>query len=278
MSTGDTGKVCIAPWARTRITLGLGMKFPAAREKPQDLVFKFWMKSSYTRREKGPSTRTRGQRGGDEENINQTYIEEVLPGQLIAVPVSGPVAAKTRDVAHHLCNSLLWSGQAAPTWGAVGFEAKAYVYNVLAEHFNFILYCEGGIWKMDMLMTQIYPVFWQNRGSAASIVDAVKHEPRSSITPAAVPPEKRSASEDWYTTPAPNSKRLRNTPALSTSPHLSSAPLKASAVLVVDDEQAGQTMKAHDSVIPPSPCGALDDAPVSSQPQSQIVPIVANPL
>ncbi len=131
---------------------------------------------------------------------------------------------------------------------------------------------------MDMLMTQIYPVFWQNHGSTASIVDVVKHEPQSSITPAPVPPEKHSASKDWYTTPEPNSKRLRNTPALSTSPRLSLAPLKASAVLVVNDEQAGQTTKAHDSVIPPLPCGALDDAPVSSQLQSQIVPIVANPL
>ncbi len=56
VSTSDTGKVCIAPWARTRITLGPGMKFPAAREKPQDLVFKFWMKSLYTRHKKGPST------------------------------------------------------------------------------------------------------------------------------------------------------------------------------------------------------------------------------
>ena len=221
--TSQHNKFGVAPWAATRVTLGLGKKYPSALPKPDNVSFTWWAKKDWQKNPPTKSgTRRRGQRAGEDENVMQLFAEDICEGQPHAVSVSGQVAARMREVALSIAQSLLWSGQAPVTWSSATYEVKAYAYNVLAEEFKFLRYAAGGVWKMELLMSQVYSGFAgrKNRSDAGSANVSGQSKPEdtehieASHSDATVPFKRPPSPDDMYCTTPVHAKRSRNTEAL----------------------------------------------------------------
>ena len=128
--------------------LGYGWDYPALREKPTHGRFEWWSQKRWEKH--GP----KGKQGQHETelNVGQLFIE----GE-DGDAVDGYTAKDCRDVTRALIRSLIWSGQAPSTEGRLSHEARVYVHVMLARRFPFLLLCDNGMWKINLLIKQVFP-------------------------------------------------------------------------------------------------------------------------
>ena len=93
------------------------------------------------------------------KNKAQLYLEDAD-----GVPVAGHIAEEARQLVYSLLWSLMWSGQYASRSTALTYEARVYMHVVLAQNFPMLLYCTGGRWKTDLLISQQYSGFNSRHG------------------------------------------------------------------------------------------------------------------
>ncbi|KAI0354176.1 hypothetical protein OH77DRAFT_513233 [Trametes cingulata] len=151
-----------------RVVLGLGWVYPQRRDRPEDVAFRYWYASDYKER----PNKGGGKQGRHDENVNvaQLFVEDEQ-GQ----PVSGTVAKDIREMLRSLLHSLVWSGQAAASQDHLPHEARVYIHVSLARRFPYLLLCDGGGWKINLLIKQMYHGFSGNHIKAA--VSHAKAEP-----------------------------------------------------------------------------------------------------
>ncbi|KAI0366773.1 hypothetical protein BV20DRAFT_1055428 [Pilatotrama ljubarskyi] len=134
-----------------RVVLGLGWVYPQPRTQPEGVTFRYWYASDYKERpNKG------GKQGQHDNSVNvaQRFVEDEQ-GQ----PVSGTVAKDIREMLRSLLHSLVWSGQAAASQDHLPHEARVYIHVSLSRRFPFLLLCDGGGWKINALIKQMYHGF-----------------------------------------------------------------------------------------------------------------------
>ena len=149
-----------APWAHLRPVLGAGMTFPLVPPIPAAVKFKdqkdwsHWLKARADKVKGG--LEDGGRRGAHDSSKNQAqlYLEDAD-----GVPVAGHIAEEARQLVYSLLWSLMWSGQYASRSMALTYEARVYMHVVLAQNFPMLLYCTGGRWKTDLLISQQYSGF-----------------------------------------------------------------------------------------------------------------------
>ncbi len=73
--------------------------------------------------------------------------------------VSVTVDKEIREILRSVLHSLAWSGQAAALQDALTHEARVYIHVVLSRRFPFLLLCDGGTWKINELIKQMYHGF-----------------------------------------------------------------------------------------------------------------------
>ena len=66
-----------------------------------------------------------------------------------------------------LFHSLLANGQAAEVSTTLTHEAHMYLHVSMANNFSLLLFCEGGRWKIDLMISQAYSGFWTNHSCKA---------------------------------------------------------------------------------------------------------------
>lgn len=134
-----------------KAVLGLGLKYPVApTSRPP--TFTYW-----TREDQQGRPAKGGKRGGqhkNDENVGQIWIEDEH-GHII----EGYVAAQIREMLTACFHSLIWSGQATYHSRELPHEARVFIHTTLAEHFPFLLICQGGQWKINELIIQNYSSF-----------------------------------------------------------------------------------------------------------------------
>ncbi|TFY65490.1 hypothetical protein EVJ58_g1956 [Rhodofomes roseus] len=204
-----------APWASHRVTLGLGLTMPAVPRIPSGIRYR--TREDWNSAQKGKPAKQGPQPEG--LNVAQRFIEEAN-----GEPVSGYVAKEARLMLHSLLHSLLWSGQASPSAQTLGHEARVYLHVNLSARFPMLLYCEEGAWKIDYLISQLYPGFTKTYNTAAKR-RSMKHEPMDTVTKidaeadsepevGCVVPTKRSAdTQDTAASAPPGPKKPRTTSA-----------------------------------------------------------------
>ncbi|RPD57656.1 hypothetical protein L226DRAFT_573629 [Lentinus tigrinus ALCF2SS1-7] len=136
-----------------RPVLGLGMNYPTPPSRPPNVQFKYWTWNDYTSNPPPKEFSKLGQHSMD-ENRGQLFIED-KHGDVI----SGPVAKDIRDTLHSLVHSLIWCGQAASNQDNLMFEARVFIHVMLGRRFPFLLLCDGGMWKINVLIKQMYHGF-----------------------------------------------------------------------------------------------------------------------
>jgi hypothetical protein len=152
------------------LVLGLGMKLPVPKDRLDCPDVKFWNSDEWLKSEK-PKAGKKG-RHSDKINKAQRFIERAD-----GTPIPGGDASSIRAMTHMLLMSLARNGQLAETVNNLTFEAQAYLHTHLSDQWPELLFCEGGIWKINTLLGQVYPGFkknWKKR------VAAMK-EPRFSV-------------------------------------------------------------------------------------------------
>ena len=123
----------------------------------------YFSREGWNSREKGKA----GKGGPQSENVGLQFAED-MNGQ--AVPYV--VAKEMRAMLNSLFHSLLANGQAAEVSNSLTHEARVYIHVTMSNHFPLLLFCEGGRWKIDLMITQAYSGFWTNHGHKA-----IKKEP-----------------------------------------------------------------------------------------------------
>ena len=123
----------------------------------------YFSREGWNNQEKGRA----GKGGPQSENVGLQFAEEA-DGR----PVTYTVAKEMRAMLNSLFHSLLANGQAAEVSNSLTHEARVYIHVTMANHFPLLLFCEGGRWKIDLMITQAYSGFWTNHGHKA-----VKKEP-----------------------------------------------------------------------------------------------------
>ena len=140
------------------------MIMPSAPNKDSNCSkLPYFYREGWNSREKGKA----GKGGPQSENIGLQFAEEA-DGR----PVTYTVAKEMRAMLNSLFHSLLANGQAAEVSNSFTHEARVYIHVTMANHFPLLLFCEGGRWKIDLMITQAYSGFWTNHGHKA-----VKKEP-----------------------------------------------------------------------------------------------------
>ncbi|EIM79273.1 uncharacterized protein STEHIDRAFT_163799 [Stereum hirsutum FP-91666 SS1] len=180
------------------VVLGLGMKAltPPTRAECPDT--RFWAISDWNSFTK-PAAQTK--KGG---NHSVLYTE-----------LSHQQADDMRVCIYSLFLSLASTGQAPSQSGSLGHEALEYIHGNLATAFPPLLRCEGGHWKIDKLISQLYSNWWRDRGK--KYIPPAGHDN--------LPLPKREASEaPMPETPAPKRPRPAAPPAMSTIPRPKSRP------------------------------------------------------
>ncbi|KAI0370814.1 hypothetical protein BV20DRAFT_979399 [Pilatotrama ljubarskyi] len=172
MSPSKTSGNTLTSPLHGRVVLGLGWVYPPPQAKPDGVTFRYWYASEFKERPKKGG----GKQGPHDDSINvaQTFIEDER-GQ----PVSGTVAKDIREMLCSLLHSLVWSGQAPESQDLLPHEARVYLHVSLARRFPFLLLCDGGAWKINALIKQMYHGFSANHIKLTPAAAArLKSEPR----------------------------------------------------------------------------------------------------
>ncbi|ETW86460.1 hypothetical protein HETIRDRAFT_423684 [Heterobasidion irregulare TC 32-1] len=82
------------------------------------------------------------------------------------------MAKEMRAMLNSLFQLLLANSQAAEVSNSLTHEARVYIHVTMANHFPLLLFCKGGRWKINIMITQAYSEFWTNHGHKA-----IKKEP-----------------------------------------------------------------------------------------------------
>ena len=123
----------------------------------------YFFREGWNSREKGKA----GKGGLQSENVGLQFAEDIN-GKAVPYVVAKEMCAMLNSLFH----SLLANGQAAEVSNSFTHEARMYIHVTMSNHFPLLLFCEGGRWKIDLMITQAYSGFWTNHGHKA-----VKKEP-----------------------------------------------------------------------------------------------------
>ena len=128
------------------ILLGHDLVMSTPLSKSDCPRIQYFTRDEWNRREKGKA----GKGGTQSENIGLQFVEDAN-GQ----PVSFTIAKEMRTMLTSLFHSLLVNGQAAEVSSALTHEARAYLHVTMTNSFPLLLFCEGGRWKIDLMISQI---------------------------------------------------------------------------------------------------------------------------
>lgn len=129
--------------------LGLGWTYPVTPARPPRV--RFWHAKDWNGRVSEP-----GKKGGHDgsKNIAQLFVEDENGNS-----VEGTEAKEIRETLRSLMHSLVWTGQAASTYDTLSYEAKVYIHVMLSRRWPFLLFCEYGTWKINLLIKQMLSGF-----------------------------------------------------------------------------------------------------------------------
>lgn len=173
-----------------QLILGRGMKPLPPLSRAECLNTRFWSISDWNTFSKPPP---QAKKGG---NHSVLYTE-----------LADQQADDLRLCVYSLFKSLASTGQAPAQASELAYEAMAYIHSNLAAMFPPLLRCEGGRWKIDKLISQLYSNWWRDRGR--------KYVP-SYGQDSSLPPKREASETPMPDTPA--AKKQRPAPTLST-PH-----------------------------------------------------------
>ncbi|RPD73288.1 hypothetical protein L226DRAFT_584491 [Lentinus tigrinus ALCF2SS1-7] len=258
--------------------LGYGWDYPSPRPKPSELngEFKWWSQKQWDKT--GPKGGGKQGQHDTDLNVAQLFIEGE-DGEV----VDGYTAKDCRDVARALIRSLILTGQAPATEGRLSHEARVYIHVMLSRKFPFLLLCDNAMWKINLLIKQVYPGAIKNfrrpkecdddnDGSQAGSASRKRSRRDSSGAngETSAPKRARAVGSQALLTPMPlpdDLLRMPSSPPAAPAPVLFAAPMSTASAFAVptSTDSSGSTLSASSSsTLSASSVSTVSAAPLST--------------